>query len=217
MIRLAGTRASRAVRSTTRCHSASVSGGISGSTVVTAAVPMTKAAGPGPIGDGDASLPAYALGPRPGHRGMPCRRTIEGHLGRIPESIWGTAPYCSGRGGSLSRGPGTARPGPTGRAVAAGAAHVRRWDGRLRGTFVPGLRGAVPGSRARRRAPGGRPSGLRRPGAHCSSGRRPRQSGPWWSASELSSSMASCNDVRMRSNASWPLMAMSSFSHKNVN
>ena len=26
---------------------------------------------------------------------MPCRRTIEGHLGRIPESIWGTAPYCS--------------------------------------------------------------------------------------------------------------------------
>ena len=58
MIRLAGTRASRAVRSTTRCHSASVSGGISGSTVVTAAVPMTNAAaakGPGPIGDGGSS------------------------------------------------------------------------------------------------------------------------------------------------------------------
>ena len=43
--------------------------------------------------------------------------------------------------------------GRTGWAVAAGAAHVRRWDGRPRGTFVPGLRGAVPGSRARRRAP----------------------------------------------------------------
>ena len=52
MIRLAGTRASRAVRSTTRCHSASVSGGISGSTVVTAAVPMTNAAGPDRLGTG---------------------------------------------------------------------------------------------------------------------------------------------------------------------
>ena len=122
----------RAVRSTTRCHSASVSGGISGSTVFTAAVPMTNAAGPGPIGDGDASLTAYELVPRPVQRGMPCLRTIEGHMGRIPESIWGSAPYCSGRGGGLSRGPGTARPGPTGRAVAAGAAHVRRWDGRPR-------------------------------------------------------------------------------------
>ena len=25
-------------------------------------------------------------------------------MGRIPESIWGTAPYCSGRGGGVSRG-----------------------------------------------------------------------------------------------------------------
>ena len=138
------------------------------STVFTAAVPMTNAAGPGPrhqqrssaaaaargwpgacsapgpIGDGDSSLTAYALVPRPVHRGIPCRRTIEWHMGRIPESIWGTAPYCSGRGGGLSRGPGTARPGPTGRAVAAGAAHVRRWDGRPRGTLVPGFAALSP-------------------------------------------------------------------------
>ena len=157
MIRLAGTRASRAVRSTTRCHSASVSGGISGSTVVTAAVPMTTAAGrcakgPGPAaparaaspGDGDSSLTAYELVPRPVHWEIPCRSTIEGHMGRIPKSIWGTAPYCSGRGGGLSRGPGTARPGPTGRAVAAGAAHVRRWDGRPRGNLVPGFAALSP-------------------------------------------------------------------------
>ena len=62
MIRLAGTRASRAVRSTTRCHSASVSGGISGSTVVTAAVPMTTAAGRGAKGPGPAA-PARAASP----------------------------------------------------------------------------------------------------------------------------------------------------------
>ena len=65
-------------------------------------------------------------------------------MGRIPESIWGTAPYCSGRGGGVSPGPGTARPGPTGRAVAAGAAHVRRWDGRPRGTLVPGFAALSP-------------------------------------------------------------------------
>ena len=211
MIRLAGTRASRAVRSTTRCHSTSVSGGISGSTVFTAAVPMTNAAGrcakgpgpaaparaaspggeaarpgacsaPGPIGDGDSSLTAYELVPRPGQRGMPCLRTIEGHRGRIPESIWGTAPYRSAPGDGLSPGPGTARPGPTGRAVAAGAAPVRQWDGRRRGTHAPGRGGAARGSRARRRGPGCRPAGLRGPGGHCPSGRRPPQSGPWWLA-----------------------------------
>ena len=62
MIRLAGTRASRAVRSTTHCHSVRVSGGISGSTVVTAAIPMTHAAercakGPGPAAPARAASP----------------------------------------------------------------------------------------------------------------------------------------------------------------
>ena len=158
MIRLAGTRASRAVRSTTRCHSASVSGGISGNTVVTAAVPMTTAAGrcakgpesaaparaaspgggaawPGPVhaaGRARANSRAEALQPLPAggpapaargtdrgrgllingirtrasavQRGISCLRTIEEHMGRIPESIWGTAPYRSGRGGDRVSG-----------------------------------------------------------------------------------------------------------------
>ena len=63
-----------------------------------------------------------------------------------------------------------------------------------------------PGSKARRRAPGGRPSGLRRPRAHCSSGRRPRQSGPWRLASEHRrawprATMSGC--ARMRRGHSW--------------
>ena len=75
MIRLAGTRASRAVRSTTRCHSASVSGGISGGTVFTAAVPMTNAAGrcakgPGPAAPVRAASPGGgAAWPGPVHAG----------------------------------------------------------------------------------------------------------------------------------------------------
>ena len=48
----------------------------------------------------------------------------------------------------------------TGRAVAGSAVHVRRWDGSFRGTRAPGLRGAAPASRRRRREPGSRPSDL---------------------------------------------------------
>ena len=94
------------------------------------------------------------------------------------------------------------------RAVAAGAAHVRRWDGRsLRYSRSSGLHGAAPGSRAptkSARMSSGGPSPTRRAlPVRC---RRPRQSGPRWPASGYRRAWPRTTTRRMRSNASCSLM-----------
>ena len=138
-------------------------------------------------------------------------------MGRIPEEIWGTAPYCLGRGGGLSRGPGTAK----GRSPRVGQLPQARH------TFVDGMVDlevlsfqvfaalspvVEPGEEhpevvlrafADQECIARQAAGL----VNQSRGGRP--------VNIVEHGLV--QDVRMRSNASWPLMAMSSFSHKKVN